>query len=131
MKKFTKKIYIGAVRRNRSGAFYRRSQPSAFFFLGRNCAFFVIFFQKKNTKEVQKLTADKNLKRLGKAYDRLCAVTCSMAGGIDDSVDIKFIKDAFAAVKEGVNIGQLLAKSEQAGSSLTVKFENGADELSK
>lgn len=72
---------------------------------------------------------DKNTKRLKKAYSRLCRVTQKKIAAMTDDTDIKILKDAFSAVKEGVNIGALLG-GEDDESVIRVVFEGETEECS-
>ena len=64
-----------------------------------------------------------NKKRLRKSYDRLCRLTLGKTKALDINSDIKTIKDAFAAVKEGVNIGLLLDEEDGGADTIRVIFE--------
>lgn len=72
---------------------------------------------------------DRNEKLLRLSYDRLCSATSKKVKMFDENTDIKVIKDAFSAVKEGVNIGQLL--DGDSGNSIRVIFEGAAEEYAQ
>ena len=72
---------------------------------------------------------DKNAKRLTKSYDKLCRITWKITDAMDENADIKQVKDGFAAVKEGVNIGQLLEKRD-CGNEIRVLFEGDTEDMS-
>jgi len=72
------------------------------------------------------LKTDKNEKRLKKAYDKLCAVTCAKTKALTEEADMKTLKEAFSAVKEGINIGEML--SGDSAAVIRVLFEDSIDD---